>query len=382
MPFYVRQGTVPKKRHTAFRKPDGSLHAEELIGRHGFSSHSSLLYHLRMPTLVKSVGEWRPSRPRAVRDAQRHRHLRTSALAASGDLLASRRPLLFNADVRISKCHPDAPMGFFLRNGHFDELYFVQEGSGRLDSQFGALAFRAGDYLVIPRGTIWRMELDVGKARLLLIESAGPVATPERYRSRHGQLLEHAPFCERDIRAPVLGPPREERGDFLVRTILTDGAQDAVYDSHPFDVVGWDGYLFPWAFSARDFEPIVGSIHQPPPVHQTFEAPGFVVCSFVSRPFDFHPEAIPAPYPHSNVDSDEVLFYSMGEFMSRKGIEAESLTLHPMGLAHGPHPGRYEGSIGKKGTEELAVMIDTFKPLEVAEAASAIEDPGYPLSWL
>jgi len=382
VPFYLKEGAVPKKRHTVFKKSDGSLYAEEVIGRHGFSSHSSILYHLRMPTRVKSVGAFTPSRPETTPDVQRHRHLRTRAVASCGDLLASRRLLFFNDDVRLSKCHPDASMDFFLRNGHFDELYFVQDGSGELESQFGTIPFAKNDYVLIPRGTIWRMRFEAEKARLLLIESAGQVSTPERYRSRHGQLLEHSPFCERDIRTPHLGAPREETGDFLVRTIRADGIQDFTYDSHPFDVVGWDGYFFPWVLSADDFEPLVGSIHQPPPVHQTFEAPGFVVCSFVSRPFDFHPQAIPAPYPHSNVDSDEVLFYSVGEFMSRKGIEAESMTLHPMGLAHGPHPGLYEASVGKKHTKELAVMIDTFKPLKLAETAKTVDDPNYPLSWL
>ncbi|MEK7234313.1 MAG: homogentisate 1,2-dioxygenase [Elusimicrobiota bacterium] len=382
MPFYLKQGSIPTKRHTRFKKKDGTLHAEEVIGRHGFSSHSSILYHLRMPTRVKSIGAFTAGRPQAAADVQRPRHLRTRAVVSSGDLLASRRPLLFNDDVRISKCHPDARMDFFLRNGHFDELYFVQEGGGVLESQFGTIPFAKNDYVLIPRGTIWRMSFDDGKARFLLIESTGQISTPERYRSRHGQLLEHSPFCERDIRSPQLGAPRDESGDFLVRTVLADGIQDLIYDAHPFDVVGWDGYFFPWVLSADDFEPIVGSIHQPPPVHQTFETPGFVVCSFVSRPFDFHPDAIPAPYPHSNVDSDEVLFYAMGEFMSRKGIEAESLTLHPMGLAHGPHPGRYEESVGKKHTSELAVMIDTFKPLKISETALVVDDAQYPLSWL
>jgi homogentisate 1,2-dioxygenase len=382
VPFYVKRGEVPKKRHTVFKKPDGSLHAEELMGRHGFSHHSSILYHLKMPTRVKRVGPLEPKPIESVRDAQRHRHIKTFEAASKGDPVACRVPLLFNADVRISKGHPDAPMDFFFRNGHFDEVFFIQRGSGVLESQFGTLEFRKHDYLVVPRGVIYKLRFEDGAGRFLLIESAAMIQTPARYRSPHGQLLEHSPFCERDIRVPALSAPVDEDGEFIVRTALSDGLQEFVYDCHPFDVVGWDGYHFPWAFSAEDFEPIVGSIHQPPPVHQTFEAPGFVICSFVSRPFDFHPEAIPAPYPHSNVDTDEVLFYSMGDFMSRKGISEESMTLHPMGLAHGPHPGRYEGSVGKKSTEELAVMIDTFKPLRVAEAAVALDDPEYPKSWL
>jgi len=382
VPFYVKQGELPPTRHTVFKKEDGTLHAEELMGRNGFSNHSSLLYHLKMPTRVKAVGDFRPTPVKVVRDAQRNRHIKSFELKSSGDLLQSRKLLLFNSDVRISVCRPDSPSNYFSRNGHFDEVYYVQSGKGTLESQFGSLAIKKHDYVVIPRGTIWKMVFDGDAASLLLIESAAMIATPERYRSPHGQLLEHAPFCERDIRVPNLESPETADGEFVIKTVLTDGIQEHTYDSHPFDVVGWDGYLYPWAFNVEEFAPIVGKLHQPPPVHQAFEANGFVVCNFVSRLFDFHPDAIPAPYPHSNLDTDEVLFYSMGDFMSRKGISEESLTLHPMGLAHGPHPGRYEGSVGKKATEELAVMIDTFKPLQVAEAAVSVDDPEYPTSWL
>ncbi len=382
MPFYVKRGKLPNTRHTVFKKEDGSLHAEELMGRNGFSNHSSLLYHLQMPTRVKAVGAFSPTTIKTVRDAHRPRHIQSFKLESSGDLLASRRLLLFNSDVRISICRPDAPTDGFYRNGHFDEVYYVQSGEGSLESQFGHLSIRKNDYIVIPRGTIWRMRFDGDRAKLLLIESASMIATPKRYRSPHGQLLEHAPFCERDIRVPELSEPVTDSGEFVVRTVLADGLQDFTYDAHPFDVAGWDGYHYPWAFNVNDFAPIVGKLHQPPPVHQAFEADGFVICNFVDRLFDFHPDAIPAPYPHSNVDSDEVLFYSEGNFMSRKGISEESLTLHPMGLAHGPHPGRYEGSVGKEKTEELAVMIDTFKPLQIAEAAAECDEPHYPLSWL
>ncbi len=382
MPFYVKQGTIPPKRHTQFRKKDGSLHYEELMGRHGFSGHSTNMYHLRMPTRVKSVGKITPLVLKAVDGEHRHRHLKSFALASSGDPIAARKPLLFNHDVVLSKYHASAPMDFYFRNGHFDEIHFVHEGTGVLHTQLGDIRFRKGDYLVIPRGIIYTLVFDGAEGRVFLIESSGMVAAPKRYRSPHGQLLEHSPYCERDIRAPELGKPRDQEGEFLVRTRLKWGIQDYVLDSHPFDVVGWDGYHFPWALNIEDFEPIVGSIHQPPPVHQTFEADGFVVCSFVSRPFDFHKDAVPAPYPHSNVDSDEVLFYSGGDFMSRRGISKESMSFHPAGLAHGPHPGRYEGSVGKKETVELAVMVDAFKPLHVAESAKAIDDPAYPLSWL
>lgn len=382
MPFYIKQGKLPEKPHTVFKKPNGELHAEELMGRSGFSHHSSLLYHLEMPTRVKKVGPFRSAEIRAVRDANRNRHIQSFKLKSDGELLESRIMLLYNADLRISICRPDRPTQDFYRNGHFDEVYYIQEGDGALETQFGFIPIRANDYVVIPRGTIWKMRFHGDRARLLLIESSSMITTPKRYRSPHGQLLEHAPFCERDIRVPELQKPSTKKGDYTIRTVLADGVQELTYDSHPFDLVGWDGYHYPWAFNVNDFAPIVGKLHQPPPVHQVFEANGFVICNFVDRLFDFHPDAIPAPYPHSNVDSDEVLFYSVGNFMSRKGISVESITLHPMGLAHGPHPGCYEGSVGKKETKELAIMIDTFKPLKVAEASISVDDPKYPTSWL
>jgi homogentisate 1,2-dioxygenase len=382
MPFYVKQGEIPKKRHSVFKKKDGSLHYEELMGRHGFAHHSTNMYHLHMPTRVQAVGPTTAAVPKPIDGAHRHRHIKTFELSASGDPIAARNLLLFNRDLKISKVHASTAMDFFFRNGHHDEIHYMQEGGGVLHCQLGDLRFEKGDYLVIPRGIIYKLVFDGGEGRSLLIESAGLVATPQRYRSPHGQLLEHAPFCERDIRTPQLQKPVDQEGSFTVKTRLDWGLQEFTYDRHPFDVVGWDGFHFPWALNINEFEPIVGSIHQPPPVHQTFEANGFVVCSFVSRPFDFHPDAIPAPYPHSNLDTDEVLFYSMGNFMSRKGISAESISYHPVGLAHGPHPGRYEGSVGKKATEELAVMIDTFAPLHVAQAADDVDDPDYPLSWV
>ncbi|MBI2605791.1 MAG: homogentisate 1,2-dioxygenase [Deltaproteobacteria bacterium] len=386
MPFYRRQGEIPRKRHTAFRKKDGSLYFEELISREGFSGVYSNLYHLAMPTRVKAVGAFQPSTDALSSEAiHRPRHVKTADVRSSGDFVNSRRLLFFNSDVRIHKAHPTENSKSFHRNGHHDELIFVHRGRGTLLSQFGALEFTTGDYLVIPRGVVSQVLLkeDPGSpASFLIVESASPIQTPRRYRNAFGQLLEHSPFCERDIRTPELAAPRSEAGEFEILVRLRNGRQKYVYDHHPFDVVGWDGYLFPWAFNIRDFEPIVGRIHQPPPIHQTFEGGGFVVCSFVSRPFDFHPDAIPAPYPHSNVDSDEILFYSEGEFMSRTGIAPESITHHPMGLAHGPQPGKYEESIGKKSTEELAVMIDTFAPLSVAQDAALVEDTEYASSWI
>lgn len=382
MPRYERQGAIPPKRHTAFRGPGGELRYEELVSRSGFSGIYSNLYHLRMPTRVKHVGPFRADAPvEAAGLEHRHRHLRTAAVPGGGDASSARVWLLFNADVRISKAHLARSGSALYRNAHFDELLYVQAGSGHLRTSFGRLDFGPGDYVVIPRGVTWQMIVDA-EVRLLITETRGPIETPDRYRNRFGQLLEHSPFCERDVRVPVFEPPEDVEGDFPVDVRLAAGLQRYVYAHHPFDLVGWDGFYYPWAVNIRDFEPIVGSLHQPPPVHQMFQAPGLVVCSFVSRPFDFHPDAVPAPYPHSNVDSDEVLFYSWGDFMSRRGIETESITLHPAGLPHGPQPGKYEASIGAERTDELAVMIDTFAPLKIAAAAVDIDDPGYWSSWL
>lgn len=383
MPHYLQCGEIPRKRHTQFRSPAGDLRFEELVSRKGFSDVYSNLYHLRMPTRVKRVGDFQPVVIEAATVEHRARHLRTARVDSAGDALSARRPLFFNHDVVISKAHVDRSMDVLYRNGHYDELLYVQRGEGVLVTNLGNLDCGAGDYVVVPRGVIYRFEVGSGgKASLLVVESRGAVETPSRYRNDHGQLLEHSPFCERDIRTPRLQAPKDREGEFLVRVRLEHGIQDYVYAHDPFDVIGWDGCYYPWALNIRDFEPITGRIHQPPPVHQTFQAPGFVVCSFVSRLFDYHPEAIPAPYPHSNVDSDEILFYSWGDFMSRKGVEEESMTLHPMGLPHGPHPGKYEGSIGKTKTEELAVMIDTFAPLRIAQAALDTDDAAYPASWL
>ena len=272
-------------------------------------------------------------------------------------------------------------MDSFYRNAHFDEMIYIQSGMGAINTNFGDLELREGDYVIIPRGVIWKLKIEESIS-CLLVESKGPIETPNRYRNRFGQLLEHSPFCERDIRVPILKDPIDKKGTFQVNVRTVKGLQEMYYSHHPFDLVGWDGYYFPWIFNINDFEPITGSIHQPPPVHQTFQSKGFVICSFVSRLFDYHKDAIPSPYPHSNVDSDEVIFYSMGDFMSRKGIGTESITYHPMGLPHGPQPGKYEASIGKKKTDELAVMIDTFKPLNITENSLKIEDKNYHLSWL
>jgi homogentisate 1,2-dioxygenase len=380
MSHYVRRGEVPPKRHVQFRAPGGELRYEELVSRQGFSGVYSNLYHLSPPTQVLRLGPLHPLVHEPARHEHRARHLRSGQLASGGDAFEARRLLFFNDDVLIHKAHADRSMASFFRHGAFDELVYVQAGRGELQSMQGVLGFGPGDYLIIPRGTTYRLALQE-PSRLLVVESRGALATPSRYRNSFGQLLEHSPYCERDLREPELRAPEQQKGEFLVRVRVAHGIQEMVYGHHPFDLVGWDGYLYPWAFSIHDFEPITGRLHQPPPVHQTFEAPGVVVCSFVPRILDYHPQAIPAPYPHSNVDSDEVIFYSAGEFTSRKGIEAESLTLHPMGFPHGPQPGRYEQSIGKHTTEELAVMIDTFAPLEVASSALQLDDGEYALSW-
>ena len=382
MPIYHRLGELPRKRHVALRKDDGAIHYEELIGNKGFDGPSSLLYHLRLPTAVKSVKTLRDlSWDEEPERVQRHRHFRTGALEAGPSPVLDRVPLLFNSDVALSMARPEKADEFLYRNGQGDEVVFVVEGEGVLESSFGALPYRGGDYVVIPRGVLHRWR-PVGPSWFLIIESAGYVRTPKRYRNEHGQLTEMAPFSERDIRRPEALETRDETGEFPVVVKSGNRLVEMVMAHHPFDVVGWDGYYYPWAFSIHDFEPRVGRVHLPPPVHQTFEGDGFVVCSFCPRPYDFEPDAIPAPYSHQNVMSDEVLFYANSEFMSRKGIEYGSITLHPDGLPHGPQPGRTEDSIGAKGTDELAVMVDTFRPLLVSRAALSVEDQGYAFSWL
>ena len=381
MPFYCKQGEIPKKRHTAFENPKGGKYYEELVSREGFSSMYSNLYHLNRPTKVKEVGQLEKNELVHAATKHRNRHVNTSKIKSNGDAFISRVPLFFNDDLVISIAHVNDSMKYFYKNGMADEILYMQSGSGSLISNFGTLQFSEGDYVIIPRGIIWQLNPS-NKIRMLVIESRGPIETPNKYRNRFGQLLEHSPFCERDIKTPILQEAIEADNGYLVKVKTFQGIQEFKYANHPFDLVGWDGYYFPWIISIHDFEPIVGSIHQPPPVHQTFQGLGFVICSFVPRLFDFHPDSIPAPYPHSNLDSDEIIFYSKGDFMSRKGISQESITLHPMGLPHGPQPGKYHASVGEKKTDELAVMIDTFKPLNVTEDARLIDDQDYPYSWI
>ena len=386
MPYYCRVGEIPPKRHTRFRQPDGSLYAEELMGEEGFSFDSALLYHQHLPTALGAIEaveaeeqDLEPNHP------LKPRHFRTHKLKPGGDAVSGRHLLMANDDARISYVVAGQSSPLY-KNSIGDEMVYVESGVGVLETSFGAVPFVPGDYVVVPASTIHRWvidETDEESFRALVLESSGHIGPPRRYLSRNGQFLEHAPYCERDLKGPA--EPLLVQGedvDVLVRS--RSGITRFRYRNHPFDVVGWDGCLYPYTFSIHDFEPITGRIHQPPPVHQTFEAPNLVVCSFVPRLFDYHPDAIPAPYNHANVDSDEVLFYVDGNFTSRQGsgIEAGSVSLHPAGHTHGPQPGSVEASLGASATEELAVMIDTFRPLHLGPGARDSEDDKYAWSWL
>ncbi len=384
MTYYYKLGQLPHKRHTQFRQPDGSLYHEEVMGIHGFAGIQSILYHLYPPTQVRRVEvqakveidyeEPGPLRPR---------HLCTAEIPEGGDAIEGRVPLMGNSDVVLYVSRPTKAMDYWYKFAHGDDVLFVHEGTGTLQSQYGMLEYGPGDYLVLPTGVIWRLLPDEGVSqRLFMVEAFGHVIPPKRYLNHYGQFLENAPYCERDIRPPDELITIDDSGEYEVRVKARDTITRFFYDHNPMDVIGWDGHLWPFAFNIADFEPITGRVHQPPPVHQTFDGPGFVLCSFVPRLFDYHPLAIPAPYNHSNVDSDEVLYYVEGEFMSRNHIERASITVHPNGIPHGPHPGTYEGSIGKERTEELAVMVDTFRPLRLTRFALGLEDEQYPYSWL
>lgn len=383
MPFYTRLGNVPHKRHTQFRRPDGELYKEEVIGAEGFSGISSIAYHIHAPTLVERIADPIPySVEYADRDFLRHRHIKGFALEPGGHWLSGRKYIMGNGDVRLALCRPSESMEVFYKNASCDELVFVHEGEGTLETPLGTVDFRAGDYVHIPR-TLTHKWTFTGLAapRVLIIEAESDIRFPKKYRNEFGQLLEHSPYSERDVRPPSELITYDEEGEFEVHIKKHGYLHRYFYRSHPFDVVGWDGYMYPYAISIHDFEPITGRIHQPPPVHQMYAGRNFVVCSFVPRKFDYHPQSIPAPYNHSNIDSDEVLYYVDGEFMSRRGIESGSFTLHPGGIPHGPHPGAVESSIGREATEELAVMVDTFHPLQLTETALDLEDDGYAYSW-
>jgi homogentisate 1,2-dioxygenase len=387
MPIYHRLGSIPKKRHIAHRMPDGGVYKEELMGNKGFTGPASLLYHIHPPTMVRDVKFLREVRYEADGDdAIRHRHFKTQQLPAGGSCTLDRIPLLFNTDVAWLFSQPDRQDEHFFRNSMGDECYYISDGEGTVESPYGNLPYRRGDYVVIPRGILYRFRFSGdGPQRFLITESRGAIRTPKRYRNEFGQLLEGAPFSERDLVLPEELVTVDEHGSFPLVVKQYGGLSEVILEHNPLDVIGWDGYYYPWAFNIENFEPIVGKIHQPPPVHQTFQGDGFVMCSFCPRPFDFHPEAIPVPYNHSNVMSDEVLYYASSEFMSRKGIEYGSITLHPDGIPHGPHPGRYEAAAAHGGhgrTDEYAVMMDTTKPLRIAKQAVPIEDPTYFKSWL
>jgi homogentisate 1,2-dioxygenase len=384
MPHYHSLGNIPKKRHIQFRKPDGSLYAEQLVSTEGFSAEYSLVYHCYPPTRVKEIGEPVSVEPEiALARNMQHRSFQGFRVQPKSNYLESRVPVLVNDDVFI---YLAAPAGFggnhFFKNSDGDELIFVHEGEGTLKTMYGNIDFSYGDHLVIPRGVIYRLDFKTRNNRLFIVESFGPFRFPKRYVNHVGQLLEHSPYCERDIRRPVTLETHDEQGDFVVMVKKENLLYPYHYASHPFDVVGWDGYHYPFALSIHDFEPITGRIHMPPPIHQTFDGHNFVMCAFVPRLYDYHPLSIPVPYNHSNVDSDEVLYYVDGEFMSRKHVERGQITLHPIGIPHGPHPGTVEKSLGQKETRELAVMVDTFRPLKLTRQAMEIEDKDYYKSWI
>ncbi len=383
MTIYHKLGKIPNKRHVKFENPKGGLYYEEVAGLEGFSGIQSILYHLHLPTPVLKVKDLGPVEPKYLpQTALQHRAFATEKLPTGGDPISSRKVLLGNSDIQIGISLPDKSMDYFYRNALRYEMWFVHEGSGLLRSQYGKLPFSKGDYIVIPYGVTWKMELTSPAARFLTVECPSQIAPPKRYLNRYGQFLEHAPFCERDIKIPQELETIDEKGEFRVLIKVGDRMTEHVVPHHPFDVVGWDGYLYPWIFNIMDFMPITGKVHLPPPVHQTFEGKNFVVCSFVPRLFDYHPDAIPVPYNHSNINSDEVIYYCEGNFMSRKGIDRSDITLHPAGLPHGPQPGVIENSLGAKETHELAVMIDTFAPLQLTDVAAEIEKSEYMFSWL
>lgn len=384
MPRYHSLGNIPNKRHIVFENPNGGLYQEELFGTQGFSGMSSILYHIHPPTIVTQAKDPVSVAPKiAIEKNMKALSFQGFSLAPEQDYLESRKALFVNNDLHIGLMAPkEFSKNYFYKNADADELLFVHVGSGTLKTSYGNIDFVYGDYLVIPRGTIYQIEFKDSNNRLLYIESFSPILTPSRYRNNFGQLLEHSPFCERDIRVPQNLETHDEKGDFILKIKKQGMLWEYVYGNHPFDVVGWDGFNYPYAFSIHDFEPITGRIHQPPPVHQTFEGHNYVVCSFVPRLFDYHPKSIPAPYHHSNIDSEEILYYVDGDFMSRNNIEKGQLTLHPGGIPHGPHPGTIEKSIGEEKTEELAVMIDPFRPMMITQAALDLEVDDYYKSWI
>jgi homogentisate 1,2-dioxygenase len=381
---YEQRGSIPAKRHVAFRE-NGTLLTEEVMGFEGFSGNESILYHLQTPCRVSELGSFEPiDHGEWVPPAHAHRLFDTTSIADGGDPVRGRRVLMYNGDVEIAVCRPTEPQRYFFRNGEGDEVIFVHRGQGTLETTFGSLSYREHDYIVIPRGTTYRFEPQ-GEQLWLTFFTPGEIETPNRYRNRYGQLLEHAPYSHRDFHPPGELVTHRQRGDHELIVRVRGGYQHYGLDYHPMDVVGWDGYVYPYTFNVDDFEPITGRIHMPPPVHQTFQGPNFVICSFCPRMLDWesdpdHP-AIPIPYNHSNLQSEEMIYYVSGNFGSRRGVDVGSVTLHPSGLPHGPAPGLAEKSIGQRSTSELAVMCDTFAPLRLTPLCQALDDGRYALSW-
>ena len=384
MPRYHKLGNIPPKRHTIHKSNDDKFYYEELFGTIGFEGMSSLIYHTHRPTQVKEIIKSYDIAPEvAVSKNMKSLMLDGFQIKSHDDYLKSRKCILFNNDCQITLASPNKSLkSYFYKNTDSDEVIFIHKGSGKLRTFLGNIDFSYGDYLVIPRGVIYQIDFDTSDNRLFIVESKSPIYTPKRYRNWFGQLLEHSPYCERDIHPPNELETYDDKGEFIIKVKKQDTIHEYVYAAHPFSAVGWDGYNYPYKFSIHDFEPITGRVHQPPPVHQTFETNSFVICSFVPRLFDYHPKAIPTPYNHSNIDSDEVIYYVDGDFMSRSNVEKGFISLHPAGIPHGPHPGTMEKSIGMKETLELAVMVDTFKPLMVTEEALKIDDGKYYKSWL
>jgi homogentisate 1,2-dioxygenase len=383
MPYYIQRGSLRPKRHTQFRQADGSLYVEQLFSSEGFSSDYTLMYHYHPSSKIIKVDEPINCMPEIAEEKMlKHRCFETFQVKPEADYLKSRKPLLVNNDCAISVAAPERRMeGYFYKNADADELILIHEGNGILHSQYGDLYFQYGEYIVIPRGTIYQISFQSAHNRLFIVESYSPIRFPKKYVSKNGELLEHSPYTERDLKFPEFKEPIYAKGDFLIETKKRGMLYGIHYANHPFDVVGWDGCCYPYILSIHDFEPITGRVHQPPPVHLTFEANNFVVCSFVPRLYDYHPLAIPAPYNHSNIDSDEVLYYLDGDLMNRKNVTRGMITLHPAGIPHGPHPGAVEKSIGKKETQELAVMVDTFHPLQLTKTVLRIENKDYIMSW-
>ena len=384
MSRYHSLGAIPPKRHTTFEKPEGGLYQEELFGTAGFVGMSSLIYHIHPPTVVSEVRQVKDLTPIiGIEKNMKALSFKGFSLPKIDDYIESRKILFVNNDLKIGLAAPKSfSKEYFYRNSDSDEMLFIHIGSGKLRTMYGSIDFKYGDYLIIPKGTTYQIDFDTEDNRILFVESASAITTPKRYRNNYGQLLEHSPFCERDLRLPKDLKTHDEKGQFKVLSKKQDVLWEYTHENHPFDVVGWDGFNYPYAFSIHDFEPITGRIHMPPPIHQTWEAAGFVVCSFVPRMYDYHPKSIPAPYHHSNIDSEELLYYVDGDFMSRNNIEKGQITLHPGGIPHGPHPGAIERSVGKKETGELAVMIDPFSPLMITEEAMNLQVDDYYKSWM